>query len=59
MAYLTHAQGAAVNYEGEEGLLMAPAYAVSKMLKKAGLTFDDIDFFEVHEAFAARAVLYI
>ena len=56
MAYLTHAQGAAVNYEGEEGLLMAPAYAVSKMLKKAGLTFDDIDFFEVHEAFAAQAI---
>jgi acetyl-CoA C-acetyltransferase len=56
MAYLTHSQSAAVNFEGEEGLLMAPAYAVSQMLDKAGLTFDDIDFFEVHEAFAAQAI---
>jgi acetyl-CoA C-acetyltransferase len=35
---------------------MAPAYAVPKLLKKAGLNFEDIDFFEIHEAFAGQVL---
>ena len=56
MAYLTYAQSAAVNYVGDEGLLMAPAYAVPKLLKQAGLTLQDFDFYEIHEAFAAQVL---
>ena len=46
----------AVDYTGDEGLLMAPAYAVPKMLKKAGITLQDFDFYEIHEAFAAQVL---
>ncbi|MEX1098858.1 MAG: acetyl-CoA C-acetyltransferase, partial [Bacteriovoracaceae bacterium] len=56
LAYLTYAQSYGVNYVEDEGLLMAPAYAVPKMLKKAGLSLQDFDFYEVHEAFAAQAL---
>jgi acetyl-CoA C-acetyltransferase len=56
MAFLTIGQSAAVNYIDDEGLLMAPAYAVPKMLKKAGLTLQDFDFYEIHEAFAAQVL---
>ena len=40
----------------KEGLLMAPAYAVSQLLDKAGLTLQDFDFYEIHEAFAAQVL---
>jgi acetyl-CoA C-acetyltransferase len=56
MAYFTHCETAAVEFTKAEGLLMAPAYAVPRMLKKAGLTFKDFDFFEIHEAFAAQVL---
>ena len=57
LAHLTHSQTSAVPYvHGEEGLLMAPVYAVPKMLERAGLTFDDFDFFEIHEAFASQVL---
>lgn len=56
LARITHAQSYAVNYVDDEGLLMAPAYAVPKMLKKAGLTLQDFDFYEIHEAFAAQVL---
>ncbi|WP_328993911.1 acetyl-CoA C-acetyltransferase [Kribbella sp. NBC_01245] len=57
LAYLTHSQTAAVNYvKGAEGLLMAPAYAVPKMLARAGLTLQDFDYYEIHEAFAAQVL---
>ena len=59
-AYLTHSEVAAVDFytEGQqsEGLLMAPAYAVPRMLARAGLTLQDFDFYEIHEAFAAQAL---
>ncbi len=55
-AYITHAKSAAVNFIGEEGLLMAPAYAVSAMLQDAGLGLQDFDFYEIHEAFAAQTL---
>ena len=41
----------------KEGLLIAPAYAVPRMLDRAGITLQDFDFYEIHEAFAAQ-VLY-
>lgn len=56
LAYITYAQSYAVNYIEDEGLLMAPAYAVPKMLAKAGLTLQDFDFYEIHEAFAAQVL---
>jgi acetyl-CoA C-acetyltransferase len=55
-AYLTHCKVSAVNFTGKEGLLMAPAYAVSDMLKVADLRLQDFDFYEIHEAFAAQTI---
>ncbi|MGY0236145.1 acetyl-CoA C-acetyltransferase [Longispora urticae] len=56
-AYLTFSETAAVDYvHGGEGLLMAPAYAVPKMLQRAGLTLQDFDFYEIHEAFASQVL---
>lgn len=56
-AYLTHCETAAVDFVGKkEGLLMAPAYAVPRMLDRAGLTLQDFDFYEIHEAFAAQVL---
>jgi acetyl-CoA C-acetyltransferase len=55
-AYLTHAKVAAVDFVHGEGLLMAPTIAVPQMLKKAGLTLQDFDFYEIHEAFAAQVL---
>ena len=56
MAYLTFAKSSAVNFVSDEGLLMAPAYAVSEMLKQANLNLQDFDFYEIHEAFAAQTI---
>ena len=57
LAYLTHSETAAVDYvHGHEGLLMAPAYAVPRMLARAGLTLQDFDFYEIHEAFASQVL---
>jgi acetyl-CoA C-acetyltransferase len=56
-AYLTFTETAAVDYvHGAEGLLMAPAYAVPRMLARAGLTLQDFDFYEIHEAFASQVL---
>jgi len=56
LAYMTYAKVAAVDFVAKEGLLMAPAYAVSAMLDDAGLALQDFDFYEIHEAFAAQAL---
>jgi acetyl-CoA C-acetyltransferase len=40
----------------KEGMLMAPAYAVPRMLDRAGLQLQDFDFYEIHEAFAAQVL---
>ena len=56
LAYLSFAKAAAVDFVNDEGLLMAPAYAVSSLLKQAGLSLQDFDFYEIHEAFAAQTV---
>lgn len=55
-AWLTYCNVAAVNFIGVEGLLMAPAYAVSDMLKAAKLRLQDFDYYEIHEAFAAQTI---
>lgn len=55
-AYLTHARVAAVDFVHGEGLLMAPTIAVPRMLDEAGLTLQDFDFYEIHEAFAAQVL---
>lgn len=55
-AYLTYVRTAAVDFVGGEGLLMAPAYAVSEMLAEANLSLSDFDFYEIHEAFAAQTL---
>jgi acetyl-CoA C-acetyltransferase len=56
-AYLIDAQTAGVDYvHKREGLLMAPAYAVPRLLERAGLTLQDFDFYEIHEAFAAQVL---
>jgi acetyl-CoA C-acetyltransferase len=48
---------AAVDFvDGGEGLLMAPAYAAARMLRRQGLTFEDFEFFEIHEAFASTVL---
>jgi acetyl-CoA C-acetyltransferase len=56
LAYLTYCKVAAVNFIGVDGLLMAPVYAVSEMLKDAKLNLQDFDFYEIHEAFAAQTI---
>ncbi len=56
LAYLTFAKFAAVDFVKSEGLLMAPAYAVSDMLNQANLSLQDFDFYEIHEAFAAQTI---
>ncbi|NNF15666.1 MAG: acetyl-CoA C-acetyltransferase [Gammaproteobacteria bacterium] len=55
-SYLTYGKVAAVDFVESEGLLMAPAYAVSAMLEDASLTLQDFDFYEIHEAFAAQVL---
>ncbi|HZF28112.1 MAG TPA: acetyl-CoA C-acetyltransferase [Gammaproteobacteria bacterium] len=55
-AYLTYAREAAVDFVNDEGLLMAPAYAVSAMLQDANLALQDFDYYEIHEAFAAQTL---
>ena len=57
LAYLSYGKVAAVDYiEKKEGLLMAPAYAVPRMLSDARLTLQDFDFYEIHEAFAGQVL---
>jgi acetyl-CoA C-acetyltransferase len=57
LAYLTDAQTAAVDHVGKrEGLLMAPAYAMPRLLDRAGLALGDLDLYEIHEAFAAQVL---
>jgi acetyl-CoA C-acetyltransferase len=57
LAYITHSELAAIEYvENKHNLLLAPVYAASRMLKKANLTLQDFDFYEIHEAFAGQVL---
>ncbi len=57
LAYITFAELAAIEYiDHRHNLLMSPVYASTRMLKKAGLTLQDFDYYEIHEAFAAQVL---
>ncbi|MDO4609819.1 acetyl-CoA C-acetyltransferase [Corynebacterium sp.] len=57
LADIVDQEAAAVDFvHGDEGLLMAPAYATPRLLARNGLSFDDFDFFEIHEAFAGTVL---
>ncbi|WP_435769203.1 acetyl-CoA C-acetyltransferase [Nocardioides sp. SYSU DS0651] len=57
LAYFVDSEVAAVDFvNGNEGLLMAPAYAVPRLLARHGLTLQDFDFYEIHEAFASQVL---
>jgi acetyl-CoA C-acetyltransferase len=57
LGFLTYGKVAAVDYvTKKEGLLMAPAFAVPRMLKDAQLSLADFDFYEIHEAFAGQVL---
>lgn len=57
LAYITHAEVAAIEYvKQKHNLLLAPVYASTRMLQKAGLTLQDFDYYEIHEAFAAQVL---
>ena len=56
LAYLTYGKYAAVDFVAKEGLLMAPAYGVPRMLADARLRLQDFDFYEIHEAFEAQVL---
>jgi acetyl-CoA C-acetyltransferase len=54
LAYFLDSETAAVDYvSGVDGLLMAPTYAVPRLLARNGLSLQDFDFYEIHEAFAS------
>jgi acetyl-CoA C-acetyltransferase len=57
-AYFVDGEAAAVDFAGpkKEGLLMAPVYAVPRLLARQGLTLQDFDYYEIHEAFAAQVL---
>jgi acetyl-CoA C-acetyltransferase len=55
-AYITHGAHAGIDFVSGQGLLMAPTIAVSRLLAKAGLTLQDFDYYEIHEAFAAQVL---
>lgn len=57
LAYLRDGEAAAVDFvKGAEGLLMAPVYAVPRLLTRNGMTLQDFDYYEIHEAFAAQVL---
>jgi acetyl-CoA C-acetyltransferase len=60
LAYLVDSETAAVDYvNGRDGLLMAPTYAVPRLLARNGLSLQDFDFYEIHEAFASVVLAHL
>ncbi|ORW93754.1 acetyl-CoA C-acetyltransferase [Mycolicibacter terrae] len=60
LAYFVDSETAAVDYvNGPDGLLMAPTYAVPRLLARNGLTLQDFDFYEIHEAFASTVLCHL
>jgi acetyl-CoA C-acetyltransferase len=60
LAYFIDAETAAVDYvNGADGLLMAPTYAVPRLLARNGLSLQDFDFYEIHEAFASVVLCHL
>ncbi|MBO0866570.1 MAG: acetyl-CoA C-acetyltransferase [Mycobacterium sp.] len=60
LAYFVDAETAAVDYvNGPDGLLMSPTYAIPRLLARNGLSFQDFDFYEIHEAFASVVLCHL
>ncbi|ULE34541.1 acetyl-CoA C-acetyltransferase [Mycobacterium sp. IDR2000157661] len=60
LAYWVDGETAAVDYvNGKDGLLMAPTYAVPRLLARNGLALQDFDFYEIHEAFASVVLAHL
>ncbi|BCI50998.1 acetyl-CoA acetyltransferase [Mycolicibacterium litorale] len=60
LAYYVDGETAAVDYaNGRDGLLMAPTYAVPRLLARNGLSLQDFDFYEIHEAFASVVLAHL
>ncbi|MBB3600700.1 acetyl-CoA C-acetyltransferase [Mycolicibacterium sp. BK556] len=60
LAYFVDSETAAVDYvNGPDGLLMAPTYAVPRLLARNGLALQDFDFYEIHEAFASVVLAHL
>ena len=57
LAHLVDSETASVDYiHGKDGLLMAPTYAIPRLLARNGLTLQDFDYYEIHEAFASQVL---
>ncbi|MCA6066914.1 acetyl-CoA C-acetyltransferase [Chryseobacterium sp. RG1] len=57
LAYITFSEIAGIEYvENKQNLLLAPVFAADRMLKKAGMSLEDFDYYEIHEAFAAQVL---
>ncbi len=60
LAYITFSEVAGIEYvENKQNLLLAPVFAADRMLKKAGMSLEDFDYYEIHEAFAAQVLATI
>ncbi|MBL1221879.1 acetyl-CoA C-acetyltransferase [Chryseobacterium sp. L7] len=60
LAYITFSELAGIEYvENKQNLLLAPVFAADRMLKKAGMSLEDFDYYEIHEAFAAQVLATI
>ena len=60
LARFVDAETAAVDYvHGNEGLLMAPPYAIARLLERNNLTLQDFDYYEIHEAFASTVLCHL
>ncbi len=56
LAYFVDAEYSAVDFVKGEGLLMAPTFAVKRLLERNNLKLQDFDFYEIHEAFAGQVL---
>ncbi|MGK6342337.1 acetyl-CoA C-acetyltransferase [Chryseobacterium sp. DT-3] len=60
LAYISFSEVAGIEYvENKQNLLLAPVFAAERMLKKAGMSLEDFDYYEIHEAFAAQVLATI
>src|SRR5699024_7592207 len=60
LARFVDGEAAAVDYvHGDEGLLMAPPYAIARLLQRNGLSLQDFDYYEFHEAFASTVLCHL
>ena len=55
-SYFKDAESAAVDFVHGAGLLMAPTFAVARLLKRNNLSLQDFDYYEIHEAFAGQVL---